>query len=88
MKMFFKDLLVGSCFIGPKGDMKKKVSESKASQVNEESGKVSTRKVKGAAEVEPSACELRYLGVGLRRHPDVVIEIGDGNPFRGKRRRS
>jgi hypothetical protein len=86
MKMYFKDLLVGSCFMDAKGDMKKKVSDGKASgfQLN---GKVSTRKVKGNPEVEQSSCELRFLGVGLRRHPEVVVEIGDGNPYKNGRRK-
>lgn len=86
MKIPFKDLLVGSCFIGKKGEMKKKVSDSKASLVGEEDRKVKTRKVKGTAEVEPAICPLSLLGVGLRRHPDMVVEIGDGNPFKKGRK--
>lgn len=89
MKVHFKELQVGSCFfMGNNAEMKKKVSEAKASQVKT-TGKVSTRKVKGDPEVESSPCELKFLGVGLRRHPDVMVEIGDGNPFRkgkGKRK--
>jgi hypothetical protein len=87
MKISFKELLIGSCFLDAKGEMKKKVSEVKASQVKDD-GKVKTRKVKESAAVEPSPCELKYLGVGLRRHPDLVVEIGDGNPFKKERRRS
>jgi hypothetical protein len=87
MKVTFKDLMVGSCFVDPKGDTKKKVSDSKASSVDDV-GKVKTRKVKSAVEVEPTACELKYLGVGLRRHPELVVEIGDGNPYKRSRRKS
>lgn len=88
MKVPFKELLVGSCFIGKKGEITKKVSDNKASIVNEESRKVKTRKIKETAEVEPAICPLGLLGVGLRRHPDVVVEIGDGNPFRKKGKKS
>lgn len=87
MKIPFKDLLIGSCFIANNGEVKKKVSEKKASAV-ELSGKVKTRKVKDVAEVEPTACELRHLGVGLRRHPELVVEIGDGNPYKRGGRKS
>jgi hypothetical protein len=79
MKVRFKGLAVGTCFFqGANPEMKKKVGERKASVVKD-NGRVSTRKVKGDPEVEPTICELRYLGVGLRRHPDLVVEIGDGD---------
>ncbi len=79
MKMKFTDLAILSCFVGKNGDVKKKVSERKASAVKESSGKVSTRKVKGDPEVENVPCPLNLFGVGLRRHPERVIQIGDGN---------
>lgn len=86
MKVKFVDLPLGSCFLhGRKGDVKKKVTDHKAANVRE-NGKVSTRKVKGDPDVEPMPCPLRYLGVGLRRHPDQVVEIGDGNILKRKRR--
>jgi hypothetical protein len=84
MKILFRDLQVGSCFIGPKGEKKKKTADGKAS-VRRDNGRVSTRKVKADLEVEPSPCDIGLLGVGLRRHPEVVVEIGDGNPFRKKK---
>lgn len=86
MKIKLSGLPVGSCFIGKNGEMKKKVAEKKVAKVNELSGKVSMRKVKSDPEVEPSPCALRYLGVGNRMHPDMLIQIGDGNPEKGKRR--
>lgn len=85
MKIRFTELPVGSCFLDTKGDMKKKVADTKMAVVLG-SGKVSTRKVKKDPEVDPSPCELRYLGVGLRRHPDLVVEIGDGNTIKGRRK--
>lgn len=95
MKVKFTELPVGSCFIHGRGGgalghggggMKKKVGEAKASSVKA-NGRVSTRKVKGDPEVEPSPCPLRLLGVGLRRHPEGVVEIGDGDLLGGKKAR-
>lgn len=89
MKMFFRDLLLQSCFIDKKGAIKKKVDDNKAIFVKEGGGKPKKSKVKSEAEVEPTICELRYLGVGLPRvHPEAVIEIGDGNPYKKGRRKS
>lgn len=65
--------------------MKKKTSEDKATEVKK-NGRVSTRKVKGDPDVKPVDCPLKFLGVGLRRHPDQIVEIGDGNITRPKRK--
>lgn len=87
MKLKFTDLPIGSCFMsGKNGNLRKKVDDRKIAIVKD-SGKVSNRKVKGDPDVEPTACPVRYLGVGLRRHPAQVVEIGDGDLLkrRGKR---
>lgn len=78
MKVRFGELPVGSCFMHGRSALRKKVGDEKTATVRG-NGKVSTRKMKGNPEVEPSPCPLKYLGVGLRRHPDAVVEIGDGN---------
>lgn len=83
MKTKFTDLHVGSCFLQG-GRMRKKVAEGKVAVVRA-NGRVVTKKVKGDPEVEPSPCEIRYLGVGLRRNPEAVVEIGDGNLLSGAR---
>lgn len=82
----FSEISVGSCF-WQKNRMKKKIQERRIAIVREKDGKVLKRKVKGDPEVEETPCEIRYLGVGLRRTPEQVVEIGDGNPLR-KRKRS
>ena len=86
MKIKLADLPVGTCFTGKNGDMKKKVGDQKIASVHL-SGRVKMRKVKGNPEVEPSPCSLRLFGVGLRRHPDIMVEVGDGDLLkkRGKR---
>lgn len=86
MKIKLSGLPIGSCFIAKNGETKKKVAEKKVAKVHEMSGKVSTRKTKSDPDVEPAPCPLRYLGVGTRMHPDMVVEIGDGNPTKEKRR--
>lgn len=84
MKIRFTELPVGSCFLKGKG-AQKKVDEGKISSVGLH-GKVRTRSVKGDPEIEPTPCPLRYLGVGLKRHPDLVVEIGDGNLLKRRKR--
>jgi len=79
MKIRFTDLQVGSCFVGKNGKVRKKVSERQAADIRESDRVVSKRKVKGNPEVESAFCPLELLGVGLRRHPERVVEIGDGN---------
>lgn len=79
MKVRFSDLTVGSCFAqGRKRKLGKKTDDGKITTVGK-GGRVNTRVVKGDPEVEPEPCPLKYLGVGQRGHPDVVVEIGDGN---------
>lgn len=80
MKVRFTDIVVGSCFVGKNGRTRKKISERQAASRRNSDGLVDKRKVKGNPEVEQlPACPLELLGVGLRRHPERVIEIGDGN---------
>ncbi len=88
MKYTFTDLPIGSCFVGKNGKVKKKITEQKAALVKE-NGRVSMGKMKSQAEVESTGCPLNLLGVGLRRHPEMVIQIGDGNILerRGRKRR-
>jgi hypothetical protein len=87
MKVKLTDVPVGSCYLnGRDQKIRKKLSEQKAAIVSD-AGKVSIRKTKGNPEVEMiEACPLKYLGVGLRRHPDAVVEIGDGNILRKRRK--
>jgi hypothetical protein len=78
MKIKLSGIPIGTCYIAKNGDMKKKVADRKIASVKL-SGRVNMRKVKGDPEVEPTPCSLRLFGVGLRRHPDVMVEVGDGN---------
>lgn len=84
MKVKFSDLPILSCFMGKNGEMKKKVAERKAATVGENDRRVRTRKVKGNPEVDECACSIGLFGVGLRRHPDMIVEIGDGNTMKRK----
>lgn len=86
MKIKLSELPIGTCFTGKNGgDEKKKVSEKKVAKVKK-NGRVSMGKVKGDPEVDSCPCPLRLFGVGLRRHPDLMVEIGDGNPLRKPRK--
>lgn len=87
MKMKLSGLPIGSCFVGKNGETKKKVGDKKIAKVHEMSGRVSTRKVKTDPEVEPAPCPLRYLGVGNRMNPEMLIQIGDGNLLKNRRNR-
>lgn len=86
MKLKLSELPVGNCYA--KGKSRgKKVAEDRVAFVGA-GGKVRTRAVKGDPEVSQRPCRLDELGVGLRRHPEEVVEIGDGRPrSRGPRSR-
>ena len=86
MKIRLNEMQVGNCFIDKKGQEKKKVEGDRVASIGS-SGKVSMRKAKGNAEVEQTICSLRFLAVGMRRHPDAVVEIGDGNLLKKKGKR-
>ncbi len=84
MKIKLSNLQVGTCFTDAKGQERKKVADRKVASVSL-NGRVKMRKIKGNPEVEPSPCSLRLFGVGLRRHPDIIVEVGDGNPMKGRK---
>lgn len=87
MKIKLSGLPIMSCFVGKNGEMRKKVGDKKVLKVNESTGRVSTRKVKTDPEVEPVPCSIRYLGAGGRMHPDMLIQIGDGNLLKNRKNR-
>lgn len=76
MKVTLSELPVGSCFLQGKGKTIKKKIEGEKTATVAMNGRVKTRKVRGNPQVEPVPCTLRLFGVGLRRHPDQVVEIG------------
>lgn len=88
MKVRLSNVPAGSCYLHGRGSaVKKKLEDGRWVAVSEGTGKTRYRKIKGNPEVEMiEACPLRYLGVGLRRHPETVVEIGDGNLLKRKRR--
>lgn len=83
MKIKLSDLRVQSCFTDKNGELKKKVGDKKVATVKSD-GRVKTRKVKGNPDVEETPCSIRLFGVGLRRHPDMIVEVGDGNLLKGR----
>lgn len=82
MKVRVSDVPILSCFIQGKKE-KKKVAEDKILTVSR--GKVSTRKLKGDPQVELTTCSLEMLGLGMAKHPETIVEIGDGNPLRRRK---
>lgn len=84
MKIRVSELMDGSCFRDGRTKWKK-LSDGKA--VNVTKGRVRTRHLRGDPEVTPVPCDLKLLGVGLRRHPEQVVEIGDGNLLKKRRDR-
>ncbi len=82
MKVRVSDVPVFSCFLQGK-TTKKKVSDDRATTIT--GGRVKTKKIKGDPEVTHVSCPLEMLGIGMPRHPEAVVEIGDGNPFRRRK---
>lgn len=83
MKIKLSNIPMMGCFTDKRGE-KKKVGERKIASVKK-NGRVCMRKIKGDPEVEPTPCSLRLFGVGLRKHPDMLIQVGDGNPLRDRK---
>lgn len=83
MRVRLSEVPSGSCYTAGKSKkVMKKLDDGRVATVGM-GGRVSMRSPKGDPEVELiEACPLKYLGVGLRRHPDSVVEIGDGNILR------
>lgn len=82
MKLRISEIPIFSCFLQGR-KTKKKVDDDRVLSVK--NGKVSTRKQKGDPEVELTTCPLEMLGLGQSRHPETLIQIGDGNPLRRRK---
>lgn len=80
MKMRLSDLPPGSCFKQGK-TVKKKLSDGRVVTVGAK-GRVRIAEPKGDPVVASVSCELKLLGVGLRRHPEQIVEMGSGRPVR------
>lgn len=76
MKVRLSELPVGSCFQQGK-TTRKKVDGDRTATVKK--SRVKMRKLRGDPQVDPVPCPINLLGVGLPRHPEMVVEIGDGN---------
>jgi len=85
MKIRLSEIIEGSCFIGRNNREMKKTDDGRIASISP-AGRVTIKKAKGNPEVEQQICSLKYLGVGLRRHPDLVVEIGDGNILKKRKR--
>ncbi len=77
MKIYLSEIADNGCY-RHRRKIRKKLADGRSASISPK-GKVSLRTLKGDPEVVPVPCPLKYLGVGLRRHPDTVVEIGDGN---------
>jgi len=88
MKLPLSQVPDQSCYrTGKSKKVLKKVEGGKAASIGL-GGRVSMRSTKGDPEVDTlESCPLNLLGIGLRRHPDMVVEIGDGNILRPRSRR-
>lgn len=85
MKVRLSEIPAGTCFLQGK-KTKKKVEGDRIATMNGK--RVKYRKQRGDPAVQPVPCPLRYFGVGLRRHPEHVVEIGDGNLLKERRNQS
>ena len=76
--MRLSDLPPGSCFKQGKF-LKKKLPDGRVVSVNPK-GRVRVSTPKADPVVNSTACDLKMLGVGLRRHPEIMVEMGSGKP--------
>ncbi len=75
-KTKYSELPSGACFQrGKRKGVRKKLPDGRVVSISAR-GKVTTRAMKGDPKVNIVSCPLKFLGTGLRRVPDAVIEIG------------
>jgi hypothetical protein len=72
------ELVPGTCFKQGK-TLKKKLSDGRVVSVNPK-GKVRIAEPKGDPLVSSTKCDLVMLGLGLRKHPELMVEMGNGKP--------
>ena len=78
--MKLSELSAGACFLrGRKGKVEKKVEGDRIASRGK-GGKVRMRPVRGDPEIQYIPCPLWAIGVGMRRNPSEIVEIGDGRP--------
>jgi hypothetical protein len=77
MRVRISELPSGTCFRQGKVT-RKKLDGDRVVSVSPK-GKIRKRMNLGDSEVESVPCPLRLLGVGLRKLPEQVVEMGDGN---------
>ena len=85
MKMKLSELTAGSCFQrGKKGGVRKKLPDGRVLTISAK-GKKRIRAVKGDPTIDSVSCPLDFLGEGLRKTPDSVVEIGSRESQRRRR---
>lgn len=78
--MRLSDLPPGTCFKQGK-TLKKKLPDGRVVSVSPK-GKVRIVAPKSDPVVASVSCDLNMLGVGLRKHPELMVEMGNGRPVR------
>lgn len=70
------ELSEGHCYRKPgRKGLRKKLSDGRIAEVATDR-RVRFRGERGDPLVEPVSCPLKYLGIGQRKHPEAVIEVG------------
>lgn len=72
------ELAPGTCFKQGK-TIKKKLSDGRVVSVSPK-GKVRIVSPKSDPVVASISCDLKMLGTGLRKHPELMVEMGSGRP--------
>ena len=78
MKTRLSQLQPGDCFKQGR-TLKKKLSDGRVVWATPK-GKVRTVTPKNDPVVSQTSCDLSMIGLGLRKHPEIMIEMGNGRP--------
>lgn len=78
MRGRISELSPGTCFKQGK-TTKKKLPDGRVVSVNAK-GKVRIVTPKTDPVVTSVSCDLTMIGLGLRKHPELMIEMGNGRP--------
>lgn len=78
MRGRISELAPGTCFKQGK-TLKKKLPDGRVVSVSPK-GKVRIAEPKSDPVVSSVSCGLNMLGLGLRKHPELMVEMGNGKP--------
>lgn len=82
MRVRVSEIPPNQCYRKPGSrTLRKKLADGRIVEIGRDR-RVKYRKERGDPVVEIESCPLRFLGVGLRHNPEIMVEVGSSKPRR------